>query len=95
MADIDIAQTHENDDGFTFDVRIGEAGSETRHVVTLSRSDFEAQGDRFSEPGEFVRRCVEYLLDRESKDSILERFDISDIGTYFPDFNRDVLHPEG
>ena len=63
--------------------------------MTLAREDYERQGDRWSEPEEFVARCFDYLLERESKESILERFDVRDIGTYFPEFNRDVLHPEG
>ena len=94
MADVEVTRTHEDDDHLSFDVRIDEAGSSSRHVVTVQRSDLDAQGDRFSSPEAFVRRCVEYLLEREAKESILARFDVRDIGTYFPEFNRDVLHPE-
>ena len=93
MADIAVTRTNEGDDAFTFEVGVSEAGSSSRHVVTLARSDFDAQGDRFSEPEDFVRRCIEYLLEREPKESILASFDVHDIGTYFPEFNRDVLHP--
>ncbi|MFN2544920.1 MAG: hypothetical protein ABR600_10205 [Actinomycetota bacterium] len=95
MADIGVSKTHENGDSFTFEVTIEAAGSSSRHVVTLSSADYDAQGDRFSEPGEFVRRCMEYLLEREPKESILPNFDVSEIGTYFPDFKRDLLHPGG
>ena len=93
MADITVTRTNESDDAFTFEVGVSEAGSSSRHVVTLSHWDFDAQGDRFSEPEEFVRRCIEYLLEREPKESILASFDVQDIGTYFPEFKRDVLHP--
>ena len=94
MADIDVHRTTEIDDGFQFDVSISEAASSSRHVVTLSRPDWEAQGDRFPTPEDFVRRCMEYLLEREPKESILARFDVRDIGRYFPEFRIDQLLPK-
>ena len=93
MADIDVTPSGETDDELRFDVTVTEAGSTSRHAVTVQRKDFDEQGDRFSDPEQFVGRCMEYLLEREPKESILARFDIRDIGTYFPEFNRDVLRP--
>ena len=93
MADIDVAPSGETDEELRFDVTVSEAGSISRHVVNVQRDDFAQQGDRFSSPEEFVRRCMDYLLEREPKESILARFDVRDIGTYFPEFNRDVLRP--
>ena len=61
--------------------------------MTLSRADYEGQGDRWSAPEEFVSRCFDFLLEREPKESILARFDVRDIGRYFPEFERDVLRP--
>ena len=93
MADVVVTRTQETDDAYTFDVGITEAGSSSRHVVTLSRADYEGQGDRWSAPEEFVSRCFDFLLEREPKESILARFDVRDIGRYFPEFERDVLRP--
>ena len=89
MADITIKETGEDDQGFRFDVDVTEAGSTSHHDVTLSRSDLEEMGKGAS-PEEFIRRCFEFLLERESKDSILARFDIRQIGTYFPEFKRQM-----
>ena len=93
MADIDVTPSGETEEAVRFDVTVSGAGSSSRHVVTLRRADFQQQGDRFATPGEFVRRSMEYLLEREPKESILARFDVRDIGTYFPEFDRDVLRP--
>jgi len=44
-----------------------------------------------------VRRSFEFLLERESKDSILARFDLSVISRYFPEYEREIkrrLSPE-
>jgi hypothetical protein len=38
----------------------------------------------------FVRRCFEFLLERESKDSILAQFDVSVISEYFPEFEETI-----
>ena len=94
MADISVTRTSGEPDLMVFDVEVREAGSSSRHVVTLSRQDHESQGARFSSPEDFIRRCMEYLLEREPKESILARFDVRDIGRYFPEFHRDVLKPE-
>ena len=42
------------------------------------------------------QRCHEaafrFLLDREPKDSILRRFDVTEISRYFPEFEREMPH---
>jgi hypothetical protein len=95
VASIRVTRTGETDDGFTFDVEVTDSESSTKHVVTLSRADFAEQTGRFPYPEEFVRRCFQFLLEREPKESILGRFDVRDIGRYFPEFEHNVLHPEG
>jgi hypothetical protein len=92
MADIEVRKLAETDTELEFEVEVREAGSRTRHVVTVQRSDVDA--DRFPDPGELVHSSFEFLLERESKESILARFDLRDITTYFPEFDRDLLHRE-
>ena len=47
-------------------------------------------------PGLPPERCIEaafrFLLDREPKEAILGRFDISVISRYFPEFGRELPH---
>jgi hypothetical protein len=77
-------------DPSSFEVRVREGGGETRHHVTLSRRTFE----RLAGGAETPERCVEaafrFLLDREPKESILARFDLTVISRYFPEFERDL-----
>ena len=37
---------------------------------------------------ELVRRSFEFLLEREPKESILSRFDLTVISRYFPEYER-------
>jgi hypothetical protein len=79
-----------------FHVRVADDdGSATEHDVTLSRADHERLGSGYPRPEAFVRSCFEFLLERESKESILRSFDISQISTYFPEFDREIARPNG
>ena len=93
MAEIDVRPTGEDDDAFTFEVVVNEAGSSSRHVVSLQRADAAELRDG-STRKELLRRCFEFLLEREPKESILAQFDVRDIGRYFPEFHIDQLLPE-
>ena len=73
-----------------FRVRIIEGGSESSHRVTLSPKDYSRLTGGKTEPEELVRRSFEFLLERESKESILNRFDLSVISRYFPEFDREI-----
>ena len=90
MAEIHIQPADGTEEGFSFNVSIEEGGSRSTHQVTLSRRDHRELGAETESPEEFVRRCVEWLLERESKDSILARFDIREISQFFPRFSEEI-----
>jgi hypothetical protein len=73
-----------------FRVRVKEAGSESRHRVTLSETDYQRLSDGKIDAGELVRRSFEFLLAREPKESILSQFDLQLIGRYFPEYEREL-----
>jgi hypothetical protein len=77
-------------DKSNFRVRVIEAGSETFHDVTVSPNDYARLTGGKGELEEFVRRSFEFLLEREPKESILKRFDLSVISRYFPEFERAI-----
>jgi hypothetical protein len=80
----------EKKDNFKFRVRVMDAGSETIHDVALNPSDYARLTGEKVEPEELVRRSFEFLLERESKESILARFDLSLISRYFPEYEREI-----
>lgn len=90
MADVRVDATEERENGWAFEVTVGETGSESVHHVTLSRDDYERLGKLTAGPEEFVTRCFRFLLAREPKESILRQFDIRDIGRYFPEFEDEI-----
>lgn len=82
---IEVRQTGHTDP-LTFDVVIRERGSETRHRVTLSKAEHARLTNGSCPPDRCIEAAFRFLLDRESKEAILSRFDISVISRYFPDF---------
>jgi hypothetical protein len=74
---------------------VDDDGSRSRHEVTLSGSDFERLGSRYPTPEAFIESCFAFLLARELKEQILPSFDVSQIGRYFPEFERTIVWPPG
>ena len=73
-----------------FEITVREGASETRHIVT-GEPDYARKLAREKESMEdLVRRSFEFLLEHEPKESILGRFDLSVIGRYFPNFEREI-----
>jgi len=75
-------------DPLTFQVRIEDNTGQTQHEVSLARADFDrlCAGDCAAET--CVEAAIRFLLDREPKEAILARFDVSVIPGYFPEFER-------
>lgn len=84
-ARIDVSVTRRADP-YELDVSVREGGSETNHHVTLSHETHrELAGDDVT-PEALVEAAFRFLLDREPKESILLRFDVTVISRYFPEF---------
>jgi hypothetical protein len=73
-------------DGYRCAIDVSDATGTTHHLVHVSRKDFD-RWRRGRSPEELVRDSFGFLLERESKESILEEFDLSVIRRYFPDYD--------
>jgi hypothetical protein len=76
-------------DSLRFRVVVREAHGETRHEVTLAEVDFSRLG-KGAKPEQVIEAAFAFLLEREPKESILSRFDVSVIARYFPEFEREL-----
>ncbi len=77
------------DDPLVFDVVVGEAGGVSRNRVTATRADLaRLAGGRA--PERLIEAAFRFLLEREPKEAILARFDVSVIARYFPEFEREL-----
>ena len=85
-ARIEVAKVDEA----TFEVRAIEGKSETSHRVTLAAADYQRLSGGKVTAEELIRWSFEFLLEHESKESILARFDLTVISRYFPQYEREM-----
>jgi hypothetical protein len=69
-----------------FEVQVREGERETTHRVTVP--DEPEFGDQDLE--RVVRESFDFLLEREPASSILSRFSLTDISTYFPEYSVEL-----
>ncbi|MGZ5214339.1 MAG: hypothetical protein ACXWEJ_05965 [Actinomycetota bacterium] len=95
MYEIEVSRVTEEQPPSRFHVRVADGdGSSTEHDVSLSRSDHKRLGGGYPSPEAFIQACFAFLLQREPKDSILRSFDVSQISTYFPEFDQEILRDQ-
>lgn len=93
MPNIDVSCTTATD-GWLCQVTVADQEGESRHAVTFTRSDFQRHARSGESPDSLVLRSFEFLLAREPKESILKSFALTDIGRYFPEYEREIGRPE-
>ena len=93
MPEIEVSRADVEQFLSRFLVRVKDGGDVSSHVVTLSGADYERLGGNYRSPEAFVQACFEFLLARESKEQILGTFDVSQIASYFPEFEAEIDKP--
>ncbi|MBO0764731.1 MAG: hypothetical protein J2P50_09100 [Hyphomicrobiaceae bacterium] len=75
-------------DPMQFAVIVRDDIGETHHVVTMGSTTYHRLTGGRHTPARSIEAAFQFLLDREPKQSILNRFDITAIAPYFPDFEQ-------
>jgi hypothetical protein len=86
---IEVGRIGEGDPS-AFEVVVREGGGESRHFVTMTSDVFARLTKGACTPERCLEAAFRFLLDREPKESILPRFDISAISRYFPEFEHEL-----
>ena len=76
--------------GQEFMITVEEDGGKTEYAVTLDGEYYQRlTGGKISEE-ELIKNSFRFLLERESKESILSRFNLRVIKSYFPEYEREI-----
>jgi hypothetical protein len=75
-----------------FRVEVSEAALRTTHDVTVPESLGEAVELPVHDLERVVRESFRFLLEREPASSILSRFSLGDIASYFPEYPSELAH---
>ena len=87
MDKIDIREKKTND-GWDFQVTISGNGT-TVHQVKLSKKYYEKINLGLT-PNKLIKASFKFLLERESKEMILSKFDLQIIANYFPNYEKEI-----
>ena len=83
-------QQMESADPMSFEVTVQEGKSSSRHRVSMTQATYQKLTGGKVTPARCIEAAFTFLLDHEPKESILSRFDVTVISTYFPSFEREV-----
>ena len=90
MSDVEVACA-EAGDGWACSVRVRDDRGTTEHEVAIRPADAVAHAVHGVDDAErLARETFTFLLEREPKESILRTFDVSVVGRYFPEFEREI-----
>jgi hypothetical protein len=91
VSDIEV-RCAATDAGWRCDVDVRDASGTSGHVVTVDpahAADLAAATD-VADVERLVYETFDFLLERESKESILRSFDLTVVSRYFPDYEHEI-----
>ena len=80
----------EKKDKDTFRVTVKEGGSQSSHTVTVDDDYYEKLTCKQYSKEDLIKKSFEFLLARESKESILSSFNLKVISNYFPEYEKKI-----
>ena len=83
---IDVERKGENE----FLVVVKEGQSKSEHTVTIDQEYYNRLIGGAISKEKLIEESFKFLLDRETKESILRRFNLKVINRYFPEYEKTI-----
>ena len=91
MSEIKITKVIENNYGWECTVQISDGDDSTEHLATVPLPTYvRLTGEQYPVE-QLVIKSFEFLLTKESKESILKKFTLDEIGNYFPEWEKEMI----
>ena len=90
MEGIAVREVAETASGWRCRVTVGTGRGATQHTVTVDRAYWEELTGGETEPKVLVEKSFVFLLQRESKTSIMRKFNLGIISRYFPEYEKEI-----
>jgi len=91
MAEVNIKEEKQINGGWKFLVEIIEGERISEIKINLDKGYWEKLTSGVHTPEELIRKSVEFLLQREPKESILKEFNLWVISKYFPEYEKEIM----
>ena len=83
---IEIEKKDQNE----FMVLVREKETQSQHLVTLDDAHYQFLTQGRISKEDLIRKSFQFLLERESKESILRSFNLQVIKRYFPEYEEEI-----
>jgi hypothetical protein len=90
MPEISVLKASQDGDNVIFKVEVKEGDSKTEHLVEVSLDYYNLLGEGKITIEELVEKSFRFLLERETKESILTKFNLKQISYYFPEYEKNI-----
>ena len=87
---IRVTETGQSENGWTFLVEIGHGDGLMEFWVEIDKAQWTRLTGRRIEPSELVLFTFKFLLDKEAKELILKKFNLSDVEGQYPNFEMEL-----
>lgn len=87
---IRVTEQNQREEGWTFLVELGHGEGLVEYWVDVDRDYWTRLTNRRVEPAELVEVTFKFLLDKESRELILKKFNLADISGHFPNYENEI-----
>ncbi|OGN07946.1 MAG: hypothetical protein A3C61_02295 [Candidatus Yanofskybacteria bacterium RIFCSPHIGHO2_02_FULL_39_10] len=85
-----VTEVSQREEGWTFLVEVGHGDNLIEYFIDVDKEYWTRLTARRIEPAELVKATFEFLLDKESKEVILKKFNLSDVSGHFPNYENEI-----
>lgn len=85
-----VTEANQREGGWTFLVELGHGEGLAEYWVDVDRDHWTRLTGRRVEPAELVAFTFKFLLDKESKELIMKKFNLADVVKYFPAYELEL-----
>jgi|TARA_B100001750_G_C15307992_1_gene495700 hypothetical protein len=89
LTEIIVETLSSSSGGAIFEVTVRDEAGQSKHKVRMPHA-YHQKLAQDKTPEEFIKKSFEFLLSRESKESILAEFDLPRISSYFPEYEQEI-----
>ena len=87
---IRVTEVSQREDGWTFLVEVGQGDSLIEYFVDVDKDYWTRLTIRRIEPAELVKVTFRFLLEKEQKEVIMKKFNLTDVAGHFPNYENEM-----
>ena len=87
---IRITETNQSNDSWTFLVELGHGDNLIEYYIDVERDYWTQLTSRRIEPAGLIEATFKFLLEKEPKEMIMKKFNLSEVIKFFPQYENEI-----